>query len=220
VNLLIQSLKNLHGISISLDENKGLLKARNKLNSDLICSINYTAHNFQSYTSNNYNDLLRVLTWFKIKDINSENNNSKRCNPLGCENCNGCQYSALTKLYNARKVLLKYLSQDIIYTYIFIGSSKLEDLIHYTTTFKKYIYIKDRELLVLSFAYDAHPPSWKSSALVRFDRPYYIDEFIPEVLKIPDFISQVYGIYDGDAGIWKRERLNNRLSWVFEKLNH
>lgn len=220
MSLLLQSLRNLNGISFISLEDENLLIAWDKHSNEMISSINLKTYSFQINTvSDNYDDLLRILAWFKLKNSNSKNNNSDGCSALGCEDCKGCQYSYLTKLYNAKKVLGKYLPQDIIDSCVFIGTAQVKDLIHYTTTLKKYIYLSDCKLHISSFDYILQPPSWKSKSLEEFNFGYYIDEFIPEVLAIPNFIKQVYGIYKGEAGIWKLELLNTRFSWIFEKLD-
>lgn len=220
MSLLLQSLRNLDGISFSSHEDESLLKVWDKHSNEMISTINLKTYRYQINTvGNNYDDLLRILAWFKLKNSNSNDNNSNDCSALGCENCNGCQYSYLTKLYTAKKVLGNYLPQDILDSYVFIGTTQVKDLIHYNTALKKYIHLRDCKLHVSSFDYNLQPPSWKSKSLEKFNSGYYIDEFIPEVLAIPNFIKQVYGIYKGDAGIWKLEMLNTRFSWIFEKLN-
>jgi hypothetical protein len=219
MNLLFRTLKNLDGISICLYENESLLKIWNKLTKEIICSVNYKVHNYESHITNNYDDIFRILRWFNFKDINSKNNNSNTCNPLGCENCSGCQYSSLTRLFNARRLLRECLPQDIIDSYIFIGESQVRDLIIYPTAFKKYIYLKNNELYAACFDYSEQPADWKISILTGYNNSqYYIDEFIPEILTIPTFIKQVYGIYNRNAGMWKLNIINERHCWQFENL--
>ena len=190
------------------------LEVTEQKNDKTICTLDIEKKIYSKQLFEGYEDVYRVLNWFKLKDIDRSANSVEKCNGLNCEDCDGCAYNTLTSIFNSRKIMEKHLGNSIN-EYNFIGTLSVSDELIVKSSYKKYISYFNGSYIIQKISLETQKVMIDE---IHMPDKLFIDHYIPEILEIPNHIKEVYGLYKNKAVIWLYKNIKDRCCWVWEEL--
>lgn len=213
--VITELFKNISCVSLHTAADN-VFEAVEQKNYRSICSIDILKKKYTVYLKPDFEDVYRVLEYLNIKDEKNIEKDKTKCEGLNCEDCSGCSYNTLASLYNSRKVLEKYIDKKILENYIFIGGLSIEDKLIVPSPYRKYISYMDGKFLinspVLELLSEKDCVNTNPATLLG---SLFIDQYIPEGLKISNDVRKVYGIYKNNAVLWELKPMNGRYIWFY-----
>lgn len=183
-------------------------------NDKTICTFDIEKKIYNRQLFEGYEDVYRVLTWFKLKDGDGVANSVEKCNGLNCEDCDGCAYNTLTSIFNSRKIMEKHVGCSIN-EYVFIGTLSVSNELIAKSNYKKYISYFNGSYIIQRISLETQKIITDETTIPD---KLFIEHYIPEILEIPSGIKEVYGLFKNKAVIWRYIKINGRWCWLWEEL--
>jgi hypothetical protein len=207
---VLEGIDSIKIISNSHSEFKAIEQKSDKT----ICTFDIEKKVYCKQLYEGYEDVYRVLNWFKFKDIDKTSISVEKCNGLNCEDCDGCAYNTLTSIFNSRKIMEKHIGSSIN-EYTFIGTLSLSDELIAKSSYKKYISYSSGSYVIQNISLESQNIIIEETTIPD---KLFIEHYIPEVLEVPSSIKEVYGLYKNKAVIWHYRKFNARCCWIWEEL--